>query len=189
MSCLYIFEINSLSVASFAIIFSHYEGCLFNILIVSFVVQNFLSLIKSHLFLLSFPLLWEVGHRRSYCGLCQRVFCLCFYEQVLNATRLWIIAALLPSSCWLGYKISQIHLTIKYSTWAGRERHHKDNSRVPIGPGTCIIISSLSIILNCHWEIPTLHGPLNFKRQVLMKLFICRQGSCRRKYLLKPHLP
>ena len=76
MSCLYIFEINSLSVASFAIIFSHYEGCLFNILIVSFVVQNFLSLIKSHLFLLSFPLLWEVGHRRSYCGLCQRVFCL-----------------------------------------------------------------------------------------------------------------
>ena len=28
-SCLYIFEINSLSVASFAIIFSHSEGCLF----------------------------------------------------------------------------------------------------------------------------------------------------------------
>jgi len=30
-SCLYIFEVNSLSVASFAIIFSHSEGCLFNI--------------------------------------------------------------------------------------------------------------------------------------------------------------
>ena len=30
MSCLYIFEINPLSVASFAIIFSHSEGCLFN---------------------------------------------------------------------------------------------------------------------------------------------------------------
>ena len=29
LSCLYIFEINSLSVASFAIIFSHSEGCLF----------------------------------------------------------------------------------------------------------------------------------------------------------------
>ena len=39
-SCLYIFEINSLSVASFAIIFSHSEGCLFTLLIVSFVVQN-----------------------------------------------------------------------------------------------------------------------------------------------------
>ena len=32
MSCLYIFEINSLSVASFAIIFSHSEGCLFTLL-------------------------------------------------------------------------------------------------------------------------------------------------------------
>ena len=31
-SCLYIFEINSLSVASFAIIFSHSEGCLFILL-------------------------------------------------------------------------------------------------------------------------------------------------------------
>ena len=29
LSCLYILEINSLSVASFAIIFFHYEGCLF----------------------------------------------------------------------------------------------------------------------------------------------------------------
>ena len=37
-SCLYIFEINSLSVASFAIIFSHSEDCLFTLLIVSFVV-------------------------------------------------------------------------------------------------------------------------------------------------------
>ena len=40
--CLYIFEINSLSVASFGIIFSHSEGCLFTLLIVSFVVQKLL---------------------------------------------------------------------------------------------------------------------------------------------------
>ena len=32
-SCLYIFEINSLSVALFAIIFSHSKGCLFTLLI------------------------------------------------------------------------------------------------------------------------------------------------------------
>ena len=38
MSWLYIFEINSLTVASFAIIFSHSEGCLFTLLIVSFAV-------------------------------------------------------------------------------------------------------------------------------------------------------
>ena len=49
MSCLYILEINSLSVVSFAIIFSHSEGGLFTLLIVSFVVQNLLSLISFHL--------------------------------------------------------------------------------------------------------------------------------------------
>ena len=40
MSCLYIFDISCLSVASFGIIFSHSEGCLFTLLIVSFVVQK-----------------------------------------------------------------------------------------------------------------------------------------------------
>ena len=50
MSCLYILEINHLSVVSFAILFSHSEGCLFTLLIVSFAVQNLLSLIRSHLF-------------------------------------------------------------------------------------------------------------------------------------------
>ena len=50
MSYLYILEINPLSVVSFAIIFSHSEGCLFTLLIVSFAVQKHLSLIRSHLF-------------------------------------------------------------------------------------------------------------------------------------------
>ena len=40
MSCLYIFEINPLSLASLAIIFSQSEGCLFTLLIASFVVQK-----------------------------------------------------------------------------------------------------------------------------------------------------
>ena len=39
-SCLYIFEISCLSVASFAIIFSHSEGCLFTLIIVSFIMQK-----------------------------------------------------------------------------------------------------------------------------------------------------
>ena len=52
-SCLYILEINSLSVASFAI-FSHSEGCLFTLLIVSFVVQKVLILIRPHLFIFAF---------------------------------------------------------------------------------------------------------------------------------------
>ena len=48
MSCLYILEVNPLSV-SFAI-FSHSEGCLFTLLAVFFAVQKLLSLIRSHLF-------------------------------------------------------------------------------------------------------------------------------------------
>ena len=53
-SFLYIFEISFLSVASFAIIFSHSEGCLFTLLIVSFVVHKLLSLIRPHLFIFAF---------------------------------------------------------------------------------------------------------------------------------------
>ena len=54
MSCLYILEINPLSVISFAITFSYSEGCLFTLLIVSFDVQKLLSLIRSHLFTFAF---------------------------------------------------------------------------------------------------------------------------------------
>ena len=50
---MYIFEINSLSVASFGIIFSHSEGCLFTLLF-TYVVQKLLSLIRSNLFIFAF---------------------------------------------------------------------------------------------------------------------------------------
>ena len=52
MSCLYSFEINSLSVVSFAIISSHSEGCLFTLLIISLIVQKLL--IRFHLFIFVF---------------------------------------------------------------------------------------------------------------------------------------
>ena len=39
-----------MSVVSFAIIFSHSEGCVFTLLIVSFAVQKRLSFVRSHLF-------------------------------------------------------------------------------------------------------------------------------------------
>ena len=54
MSCLYVLEINPLSVVSFANIFSHSEGCLFVLFMVSLAVQKLLSLIKSHLFIFVF---------------------------------------------------------------------------------------------------------------------------------------
>ena len=54
-----------LSVALFVIIFSHSEGCLFTLLIVSFVVQKLLILIRSHLFIFAFisNILWGGSER------------------------------------------------------------------------------------------------------------------------------
>ena len=52
MSCLYMVEINPLSVVSFAIIFSHSEGCLFTLFVVFFAVQKLL--IRPHLFIFVF---------------------------------------------------------------------------------------------------------------------------------------
>ena len=54
MSCLYILETNPLSVAVFANLFSHSEGCLFVLFMVSFAVQKLLSLIRAHLFIFVF---------------------------------------------------------------------------------------------------------------------------------------
>ena len=54
MSFLYILETNLLWVASFANIFSHSEGCLFVLFMVSFTVQKLLSLIRSHLLVFLF---------------------------------------------------------------------------------------------------------------------------------------
>ena len=55
MSCLYILEIKPLSVALFAIIFSHSKGCLFILFIVSFAVQKLLYFIRFYLFFFLFP--------------------------------------------------------------------------------------------------------------------------------------
>ena len=54
VSCLYILEINPLSVASFANIFSHSVGCLFILFMVFFAVQKLISWIRSYLFIFAF---------------------------------------------------------------------------------------------------------------------------------------
>ena len=58
-------EINPLSVASFAIIFPHSEGCLFTMFVVSFAVWKLLSLMRSHLFI--FISITLVGGHRGSC--------------------------------------------------------------------------------------------------------------------------
>ena len=62
MSRLYILEINPLSVASFANIFSYFEGCLFVLFMVSFAVQEpFVHTTR--------PLRWAPGRaRREGCA-------------------------------------------------------------------------------------------------------------------------
>ena len=54
MSCLQILVINPLSVAAFVSIFSHSEGCLLVLFMVSLAAQKLLSFIRSHLFIFVF---------------------------------------------------------------------------------------------------------------------------------------
>ena len=65
MSCLYILEISPLSVVSLANIFSHSEGCLFVLFMVSFTVQKLLGLIKSHLFIFVFISVTQGGESKK----------------------------------------------------------------------------------------------------------------------------
>ena len=90
MSYLDIFEIKPLLVASFASIFSQSVGCLFILLMVSFVVQKLVSLVRSHLFIFALISV-AVGDLRKYWNdLCQRMFCLCSLLGVLWYRVLYI---------------------------------------------------------------------------------------------------
>ena len=83
MSCLYILEVNPLSVTLFKNIFSHSVGCLFILFMVSFSVQKLLSLVRSHLFISVFISITLADPKIYCCKLCQRVFCLYFHPGVL----------------------------------------------------------------------------------------------------------
>ena len=61
-----------MSVVSFAIIFSHSEGCLSILFIVSFAVHKFLSLIRSHVFIFVLSITLRDRSNRC-CNLCQSV--------------------------------------------------------------------------------------------------------------------
>ena len=88
MRCLYILEINPLSVTSFANIFSHFVGCLFVLFMVSFAVQKVLNLIRSYLFIF---LILGGEYEKILLGLHHWVFCLYFLLGVLWYPALWIM--------------------------------------------------------------------------------------------------
>ena len=78
MSCVYMLDINSLSVVSFVNIFTHLVGYLFILSIVSFAMQKLLSLIRFYLFIFAFIFfVCEVESKIKYCcDLYQRAICL-----------------------------------------------------------------------------------------------------------------
>ena len=80
-SCLYIFEINPLSVASFAIIFSQPEGCLFTLLIVS----------DTSLMILCISVLSVVISPFSFLILLIWFFSLCFLMSLANGLSILFI--------------------------------------------------------------------------------------------------
>ena len=60
-------------VAPFANIFSHSEDCLFVLFMVSFAVQKFLSLIRSHLFIFVFTFSTPEGRsKKDVAAICVR---------------------------------------------------------------------------------------------------------------------
>ena len=89
MCCLYILEINPLSVASFASIFSHSEGCLYILFIMSVAVQKLLSLIRSRLFTFVFIFITLGGGLKPCSNL--SVFCVYFPLNVLSYLALHLI--------------------------------------------------------------------------------------------------
>uniref|UniRef100_A0A8D0SVD0 Uncharacterized protein n=1 Tax=Sus scrofa TaxID=9823 RepID=A0A8D0SVD0_PIG len=86
MSC-YILEINPLSVASFANIFSHSVGCLF---VLWFTLQKLLNLIRSHFFMSVFIVITLGGGSEEIAAVYVRVFGLCFPLRVLEYLVLYL---------------------------------------------------------------------------------------------------
>ena len=74
ISCLYILEIKTLLIALFANIFSHSEGCLFVLFMISFSVQQILSLIRSYLFIFAFFSNSRGEIQKCCWDLCQSLF-------------------------------------------------------------------------------------------------------------------
>ena len=80
VSYLQIWGLNPLSVTSFANISLNMWVIFLFLFIVSFVVQKLLSLSSPICLFLLFSLLQEMGQKRSWCDLCQGVFCVFLWE-------------------------------------------------------------------------------------------------------------
>ena len=84
---------NPLSIASFTIIFSYSEGCLFIFFYSFLCCLNTLKFLQMPFFyfLFLFQSFSEVDQRGSCCEKCQRVFCLCFPLRILQFLALLLV--------------------------------------------------------------------------------------------------
>ena len=89
MRCLYILEINPLSVASFSVFFSPFCG-FFVLLMVSFAMQKLSSLIMFLLFIFIFITLGGGSKKRLLWFM--SVFCLCFSLKSLKVSTLTLMS-------------------------------------------------------------------------------------------------
>ena len=76
---LYILESNPLSVTLLENVFSHSEDCLFTLLMVSFVVQKFLCLIRSYLFIFVFIFITLGGESKTILLQFMSKYSACFF--------------------------------------------------------------------------------------------------------------
>ena len=88
LCCLYILEINLLSVKSFTNIFSHSIGCLFIFFIVSFAMQKLLSLVKFYLFITILRFFLLLSHFFSFYGKFSSSLVLLFFFQIDDPSSL-----------------------------------------------------------------------------------------------------
>ena len=180
MSCLYILDINSLSISSFTIIFSHSEGCLFHL------AYSFLPCAKAFkfnwihlLFLFLFPLPWEEDHRRSCYALCQKVFCLfscknfivsgLIFRSLIHFELIFVYGVRQCSSFILLQMVdqfSQQHLLKRLSFLHGIFLPPQSKIRCP---QVCGFISGLSILFHlsiflslCHYRTVLMIVPLQY---------------------------
>ena len=87
LSCLYILEINPLSIALFADIFFHSKSCIFVLLMVSFAIQKLLHWIRFHLSIFVFIFITVGDGTKKSCDLCQSVLPM-FFSKGLIASGL-----------------------------------------------------------------------------------------------------
>jgi len=93
MSCLHILEINPLSVVVLANIFSHSEGCLFTLFMVSFAMQKLLSLVRSHLFLVLFFITLGNESKKDLAVIFEKEYSVCiFLEEFYGVwSYIWVL--------------------------------------------------------------------------------------------------